>query len=153
MKSNRSFGFTRTLAATALTCAAALAVAPRLARADDAASPCAALKRIVSAAPGSFAQLSPEDGKGVAQPYGDDASCNATRSSYECTWTPHGDAGSSAAALQAVAADIAACLPDATHDVNSPPRQHFYIGERAARTQITATTASANKLKLVVSGK
>jgi hypothetical protein len=123
------------------------------ARADDAPSPCAALKRIVAAAPGGFAQLSPGDGQGVAQPYGDDAQCGAAHASYQCVWTPHGDAGSSASALQAVAADIAACLPDATHDVNSPARQHFYLGARDARTQITATTAGANKLKLVVSGK
>jgi hypothetical protein len=52
-----------------------------------------------------------------------------------------------------VAADIAACLPDATHDQNSPGRQHFYIGARAQRTQITATTAGAGKLTLAVSGK
>lgn len=135
------------LALTALTCASLPSFA------DDAPSPCAALKRIVAAAPQGFGQLSPEDGKGVAQPYGDDAQCAATKGSYQCMWTPHGDAGSSAAALQAVAADIASCLPDATHDVNSPGRQHFYIGERDARTQITAMPASASKLKLVVSGK
>jgi hypothetical protein len=130
-----------------------VALAPAAARADDAPSPCAALKRIVAAAPGGFAQLSPADGQGVAQPYGDDAQCGAAQASYQCVWTPHGDAGSSASALQAVAADIASCLPDATHDVNSPARQHFYVGPRDARTQITATTAGANRLKLVVSGK
>ena len=126
---------------------------PLAAYADDAPSPCTALKRIVAAAPGGFTQLSPDDGKGVAQPYGDDAQCGASKGSYQCMWTPHGEAGSSAAALQAVAADIASCLPDATHDVNSPGRQHFYIGARDARTQITAMPASASKLKLVVSGK
>jgi hypothetical protein len=130
-----------------------VALVPAFARADDAPSPCAALKRIVAAAPSGFAQLSPADGQGVAQPYGDDAQCSGSHASYQCVWTPHGDAGSSASALQAVAADIASCLPDATHDVNSPARQHFYVGARDARTQITATTAGANKLKLVVSGK
>jgi hypothetical protein len=123
------------------------------AHADDAPSPCAALKRIVAAAPAGFAQLTPDDGKGVAQPYGDDAQCGASKGSYQCSWTPSGGAGSSTAALQAVAADIASCLPDATHDVNSPARQHFYIGSRDARTQITAMPAGANKVKLVVSGK
>jgi hypothetical protein len=148
MDSHRSTLFRATVAGATL----ALLV-PAIARADDAPSPCAALKRIVAAAPGGFAQLSPADGQGVAQPYGDDAQCSGSRASYQCVWTPHGDAGSSATALQAVAADIASCLPDATHDVNSPARQHFYIGARNARTQITATTAGANKLKLVVSGK
>jgi hypothetical protein len=124
-----------------------------VAYADDTPSPCAALRRIVAAAPGGFASLHPEDGRSVAQPYGDDAQCNASRSSYQCLWTPRQDAGSSADALQAVAADIASCLPEATHDGNSPARQHFYLGARDQRTQITATTADANRLKLVVSGK
>ncbi|ALL65383.1 hypothetical protein K788_0003917 [Paraburkholderia caribensis MBA4] len=135
---------------------AALAAAtsmPLSAHADDAPSPCTALKRIVAAAPTGFSQLTPEDGKGVAQPYGADAQCGATKGSYECSWTPSGGAGSSTAALQAVAADIASCLPDATHDVNSPARQHFYIGPRETRTQIAAMPAGANKVKLVVSGK
>jgi hypothetical protein len=44
-------------------------------------------------------------------------------------------------------------LPAATHDLNTPARQHFYVGARDQRTQITATTAGANKLKLVVSRK
>jgi hypothetical protein len=155
MKHKRSFSARRVVrvAAASLASVGVLAFGCGSARADDAPSPCAALKRIVAAAPGGFTQLGPDDGRGVAQPYGDDARCSATGTRYECTWTPHGDAGSSAAALQSVAADIAACLPDATHDVNSPPRQHFYLGERAQRTQITATTAGANKLKLVVSGK
>jgi hypothetical protein len=55
--------------------------------------------------------------------------------------------------LQVAAADFASCLPDATHDVNSPARQHFYIGPHESRTQITAMPAGASKVKLVVSGK
>ncbi|ACC70405.1 hypothetical protein PPMP20_07800 [Paraburkholderia phymatum] len=134
--------------------ALATAIAPPLAAsADDAPPPCSALKRIVAAAPTGFSQLTPDDGKGIAQPYGTDAQCGASQGSYACSWTPSGGAGSSTTALQAVAADIASCLPDATHDVNSPARQHFYIGPREARTQITAMPAGANKLKLVVSGK
>jgi len=137
----------------ALATVIAAALIPLSAHADDAPSPCAALKRIVAAAPTGFSQLTPGDGKGVAQPYGSDAQCGATKGSYECQWTPNSGAGSSTAALQSVAADIASCLPDATHDVNSPGRQHFYIGPRDARTQITAMPAGSNKLKLVVSGK
>jgi hypothetical protein len=148
MNTHRSTLFNAAAAALSL-----VALLASSAHADDAPNPCAALKRIVAAAPGGFAQLSPADGQGVAQPYGDDAQCGAAHASYQCVWTPHGDAGSSASALQAVAADIAACLPDATHDVNSPARQHFYLGARDARTQITATTAGANRLKLVISGK
>jgi len=121
--------------------------------ADDAPSPCAALKRIVAAAPDGFTGLSQAEVNGVAQPYGDGAQCNASHDSYQCLWTPHHDAGSSADALQSVAADIASCLPDATHDQNSPARQHFYLGARGKRTQITATTAGASKLRLVVTGK
>ena len=126
---------------------------PGAANADDSPSPCAALKHIVAAGPGGLSSLSPEDGKGVAQPYGDDAACSASRGGYQCTWTPHHDAGSNAAALQAVAADIAACLPEATHDQNSPGRQHFYVGERGKRTAITLTPAGSNKLRLAVSGQ
>ena len=136
-----------------LTALASAALMPLSARADDAPSPCAALRRIVAAAPTGFSQLTPDDGKGVAQPYGNDARCAAAKDSYECSWTPSGGVGSSMAALQAVAADIASCLPDATHDVNSPARQHFTIGSREARTQITAMPAGASKVKLVVSGK
>ncbi|NKJ46111.1 hypothetical protein CIC12_05005 [Burkholderia sp. SG-MS1] len=123
------------------------------AHADETPSPCAALKRIVSAAPDGLASLTPEDGKGVAQPYGDDAQCSASQRSFQCTWTPHGDAGSKLDALQAVAADIASCLPDATHDQNSPGRQHFYLGAKGRRTDITLTPAGANSVRLVVSGK
>ena|ERR1700761_5245887 len=134
--------------------AAALAVLlPAVALADDAPSPCATLKRIVAAAPDGFTGLSQAEVNGVAQPYGDDAQCTASHDSYQCLWTPHHDAGSSADALQSVAADIASCLPDATHDQNSPARQHFYLGARGKRTQITATTAGASKLRLVVTGK
>ena len=121
--------------------------------ADDTPSPCAALKRIVSAAPQGFATLGPNDGRAVAQPYGSDASCAGSNDSYECQWSPNPGAGSVADALQAVAADIASCLPDATHDQNTPGLQHFYIGAKGARTQISATTAGDTKLKIVVSGK
>ncbi|MEM5366243.1 hypothetical protein V4C53_09365 [Paraburkholderia azotifigens] len=139
-------------AIASLVALSAAALTPLAASADDAPSPCAALKRIVAAAPTGFSQLTPDDGKGIAQPYGNDAQCGATKGSYACSWTPSGGAGSSTTALQAVAADVASCLPDATHDVNSPARQHFYIGPREARTQITAMPAGAGKVKLVVSG-
>ncbi|SAK95176.1 hypothetical protein AWB79_07197 [Caballeronia hypogeia] len=122
-----------------------LATSP--ARADDTPSPCNALKRIIVAAP-DFSSLSESDGRPVALPYGDDAKCAASKTSYQCTWTPHG--GSSADALQSVAADIAACLPGATHDQNSPARQHFYLGQRGARTEISASQAGSNKLKLEI---
>ncbi|WP_244814982.1 hypothetical protein [Caballeronia sp. Lep1P3] len=115
------------------------------ARADDTPSPCDALKRIVAASP-IFSSLTATDGRAIALPYGDDARCAASQARYQCTWTPHG--GSGADALQGVAADIASCLPDATHDQNSPARQHFYVGSRGARTEITAAQAGANKLSL-----
>jgi hypothetical protein len=114
--------------------------------ADDTPSPCAALKRIVAAAPAGFSGLSPEDGKAAALPYGADVTCTPSRASYACSWTASADA------LEGVAADIASCLPDATHDQNSPSRQHFYLGTRGQRTEIAASTAGADKLKLVISG-
>ncbi|MCG5071752.1 hypothetical protein [Paraburkholderia tagetis] len=138
-------------ASVSLTAALSL-IAPSAAHADDSASPCAALKRIVAAAPQHFASLSPEDGRAVAQPYGDDAQCATTRSTYQCTWsTRDAQAGSNTDALEGVGADIASCLPNATHDGNSPGRQHFYLGERGSRTEITAQTAGANRVKLTVS--
>jgi hypothetical protein len=144
----------RTRLFAAMAAAASLGLAlPYSAHADDAPRPCASLKRIVAAAPGGFASLTPEDGQGVAQPYGDDVQCAASHGSYQCTWTPHHDAGSNADALQAVAADIASCMPEATHDQNSPGRQHFYVGEKGKRTGITLTPAGSSKLRLVVSGQ
>ena len=131
-------------------CCGVLAVSSAVsARADDTPTPCGALKRIVAASP-NFSSLSETDGRAMALPYGDDVQCAASHTNYQCTWTPHGD--SSADALQGVAADIAACLPGATHDQNSPARQHFYIGARGARTEITAAQAGSNKLKLEVYG-
>lgn len=129
---------------------------PTLALADDTPAPCSALKRIVAAAPGGFVSLQPGDANTVAQPYGQDAQCAAKGGTLTCTWTKAADSGSTKDALQAVAADIASCLPEATHDQNSAARQHFYIGERGeaeSRAQITATTAGASKLSLAVSGK
>lgn len=135
------------LAATAL-----LFLTPLATHADDSASPCAALKRIVAAAPQHFASLSPDDGRAVAQPYSDDAQCTATRGTYQCIWsTRNPDSGSGTDALEGVGADIASCLPNATHDGNAPGRQHFYLGERGSRTEITAQSASANHVKLTVS--
>ncbi|SAL78889.1 hypothetical protein AWB71_05780 [Caballeronia peredens] len=119
------------------------------AHADDTPNPCGALKRIVAAAP-NFSSLNAIDGRPLALSWGDAVQCAASQTDYRCTWTPHG--GSSADALQGVAADIASCLPDATHDQNSPARQHFYIGARGARTEIAAAQAGSNKLKLEIYG-
>ncbi|MGF6837944.1 hypothetical protein QF001_001811 [Paraburkholderia youngii] len=141
------------LSAIALTAASLVALLPVGASADDSPRPCGALKRIVAAAPDGFTSLTPDDGKGVAQPYGDDAQCSAAHRSFQCTWTPHQAAGSNADALEAVAADIASCLPDATHDQNSPGRQRFYLGAKDRRTEITLTPEGANRLRLVVSGR
>ncbi|MEX3785696.1 hypothetical protein FSB08_08295 [Paraburkholderia sp. JPY432] len=141
------------LSAITLTAASLVALLPVGASADDSPRPCGALKRIVAAAPDGFTSLTPDDGKGVAQPYGDDAQCSAAHRSFRCTWTPHQAAGSNGDALEAVAADIASCLPDATHDQNSPGRQHFYLGAKDRRTEITLTPEGANRLRLVVSGR
>ncbi|MGF6958407.1 hypothetical protein [Paraburkholderia youngii] len=141
------------LSAITLTAASLVALLPVGATADDSPRPCGALKRIVAAAPDGLTSLTPDDGKGVAQPYGDDAQCSAAHRSFQCTWTPHQAVGSNADALEAVAADIASCLPAATHDQNSPGRQHFYLGAKDRRTEITLTPEGANRLRLVVSGR
>jgi len=120
------------------------------AHADESASPCGALKRIVAAAPQHFATLHPADGRAIAQPYGDDAQCATTGGNYQCVWSAR-DAGSGTNALEGVGADIASCLPDATHDVNSPGRQHFYLGQRGNRTEITAQSDGSTRVRLSVS--
>jgi hypothetical protein len=136
----------------ALLATAVLLFAPLAAHADDSASPCAALKRIVAAAPQHFSSLSADDGRAVAQPYSDDAQCAAAHGAYQCRWsTRNADTGSGTDALEGVGADIASCLPSATHDGNAPGRQHFYLGERGSRTEITAQTDGANHVKLTVS--
>ncbi|WP_321798873.1 hypothetical protein [Caballeronia sp. J97] len=142
-----STGRRASLAALLPLCFCAFATSSALA--DDTPSPCDALKRIVAAAP-DFSSLSAFDGRAVALPYGDDAKCAASQTNYRCTWTSRG--GSGGDALQSVAADIASCLPDATHDQNAPGRQHFYLGARGARPEITAAQAGSNKLKLEVYG-
>jgi hypothetical protein len=118
-------------------------------RADDTPNACDALRRVVAASP-DFSSLSAFDGRPIVLSYGDNARCTAARTDYRCTWIPRN--GASADALQTVAADIAACLPDATHDQNSPARQHFYLGARGARTEIVAAQAGQNTLKLEVYG-
>jgi hypothetical protein len=123
------------------------------ARADDVPSPCTALTRIVAARPGGLSTLTPADGHGIAQPYGSDAQCGVASGGYRCDWTPRQAADGGSDALEGVAADIAACLPDATHDVNSPARQHFYIGERGGRTEITVTQVAGGRVRLMVSGR
>jgi len=123
------------------------------ARADDVPSPCPAIKRIVAARHSGFAGLTPEDGHGIARPSGSEPRCEVASGTYRCEWTPGSDGGTASDVLEGVAADIAACLPEATHDVNSPARQHFYLGERGNRTQITATVAHGGRLRLVFSGR
>ncbi|WP_322049547.1 hypothetical protein [Paraburkholderia sp. J67] len=137
---------------TSTLAAVLLLLSPFAAHADDSASPCAALKRIVAAAPQHFTSLSADDGRAVAQPYSDDAQCAAAHGTYQCTWsTRNAETGSGTAALEGVGADIASCLPSATHDANTPGRQHFYLGERGSRTEITAQTDGATRVKLTVS--
>jgi len=146
------FHTTRRRVGTALLFALSGGVAAA-AHADDVPSPCAALKRIVAARDSGFSRLTPSDGSGLAQPYGSDPHCGAVNGSFRCEWTPRPDGGSTTDAMEGVAADIASCLPEATHDVNSPARQHFYLGERGNRTQIAVTTVAGGRIRLAVSGR
>jgi hypothetical protein len=114
---------------------------------------CPALTHVVSAADSSFAGLS---GDPAARPPAaqDAADCRASASAYDCQWQVRANAdnpsGTASVALQALGADIAACLPEAVHDVNSPGRQHFYIKRGANRVTVTATAPAAASLRLVV---
>jgi hypothetical protein len=142
----------RFLARFPLLAAASLPAFPALVFADDTPSSCDALRQIVAAAPDGFKSLRGTNGAaGVALPYGDDARCMVTDGGYQWTWTPRG--GSGADALQAAGAEIAACLPDATHDLNTPALQRFYMGELGHRTQITATLFGATRLRLAVTAR
>lgn len=116
------------------------------AQADDMPSPCGAIKRIVAAAPDGFAALLDASGAAplVLSTGPSPAACHTVGATLICTWTP--DAGG----LEAFAADLAACLPQATHDLNSPARQHFTLGPKGQRIGLTASTSGAGHLKLEV---
>jgi hypothetical protein len=114
---------------------------------------CPALTHVVSAADSSFAGLS--DDPAARPPAAQDAAdCRASASSYDCQWQVWANAdnpsGTASVALQALGADIAACLPEAVHDVNNPGRQHFYIKRGANRVTVTATAPAASSVRLVV---
>lgn len=94
--------------------------------------------------------LGPNDGRAVARPYGDDAQCTMVERTYQCEWDTR-DAGGGIDAIEGIGADIASCLPDAMHDLNSPERQHFYIGSLGNRTEIAARTVSQTRVRLSVS--
>lgn len=148
---NRFHDATRALSVAMLVVATCSALADS-ARADDIPSLCTSLKRIVAARPAGFSGVAPDDAAGVAQPYGRDVHCGVTSGAYRCEWTPR-EGATASDALEGVAADIAACLPDATHDQNSPTRQHFYVGDRENRTEVAATTIDGGRIRLVVSGR
>jgi hypothetical protein len=132
------------------TLAAFMALLPgTAARADDLPSPCGAIQRIVAAAPDGFAALLAASSTAPLLLSADPnpAACHAAGATLICTWVP--DTGG----LEAFAADLAACLPQATHDLNSPARQHFTLdpsGPRGRRLGLTASTAGANRLRLEV---
>jgi hypothetical protein len=47
-------------------------------------------------------------------------------------------------------ADIAACLPNVIHDVNTPTRQHFIVTTPERRVNVTASVVAPNELRLRV---
>src|ERR1700731_1896209 len=119
---------------------------------QDAAGICPALTHIVDAS-GNRARFASLHDDPAARPprVKDAADCRSAANAYDCHWQVQAnDEGGASAALQTLGADIAACLPDAVHDVNSPGRQHFYIKRDAGQGNITAATQGASVLRLVV---
>ena len=111
---------------------------------------CPALKHIVGAGDTASLRDDPAARPILAQ---GPVECHIAGNTYDCHWqaVSASSDGTAAAALQELGADIAACLPDAVHDVNSPSRQHFYIESDTARVNVTATTQGNSQLRLVVS--
>jgi hypothetical protein len=117
------------------------------ARADDTPSPCRAIKRIVAAAPDGFQSFAGEGASTsealILSSGQTPADCRVAGHALVCTWTSGGG-------LESFAADLAACLPEATHDLNTPSRQHFTVGPKGQRTSLTASTLGDTRLKLEV---
>ncbi|SEJ74603.1 hypothetical protein [Paraburkholderia diazotrophica] len=107
---------------------------------------CPALSHIVSSA--DFKKL---DGERDAKLPGVDSidDCRANAHSYDCHWRAHWEAdGFVNDPLEEIGADMAACFPNAVHDINTPTRQHFIVKTADRRVSVTASVRSQNELRL-----
>lgn len=108
---------------------------------------CPALQRIV-AAPDWRAMV--HDGAGL--PGLEQATCTAHAGSLDCRWRAHWDAdGTVSDPLEELGADIAACFPQALHDVNTPRSQHFKIRTPRGIVGMRAALQGQRELRLSVS--
>ena len=137
--------------ATTLLDAAALLVstiAMQGALAAEPADVCPALRQIVAAA--DFRQLHDVPAAqlpGVASAQ----DCRTTTHTFDCHWRAHWQAdGVVNDPLEEMGADIAACLPNVIHDVNTPTHQHFVVTGMERRVAVTASIISPNELRLFV---
>ncbi|MPW20827.1 hypothetical protein GCT13_29155 [Paraburkholderia sp. CNPSo 3157] len=109
---------------------------------------CPALSHIVSSA--DFKKL---DDEPDAQLPGVDAidGCRANAHSYDCHWRAHWEAdGFVNDPLEEIGADMAACFPNAVHDINTRTRQHFIVKTANRRVSVTASVRGQNELRLRV---
>jgi hypothetical protein len=107
---------------------------------------CPALKAIVASS--DFAQLRSES---AARLPGVDAAqdCRTSAHVLDCRWRAHWQAdGFVNDPLEELGADVAACLPNVVHDVNTPTRQHFIVKDDARRVNVTASVVGQDELRL-----
>jgi hypothetical protein len=109
---------------------------------------CPALKQIVAAS--DFKQLRNVP---AAQLPGVESAddCRTSTHTFDCRWRAHWQAdGVVNDPLEEIGADIAACLPNVIHDVNTPTRQHFIVTAPERRVNVTASVVAPNELRLRV---
>ena len=136
------------LARAVLACTAA-AFAFTTAHAGESPEPpdiCPALKTIVASS--DFAQLRSEP---AARLPGIDPAedCRTSAHVLDCHWRAHWQAdGFVNDPLEELGADVAACLPNVVHDVNTPSRQHFIVKTDDRRVNVTASVLGQDELRL-----
>ncbi len=134
--------------AATLGAAALLSIAAHGALAAEPVDVCPALRQIVASS--DFRQLRNEPAArlpGVAS--ADD--CRTSAHAFDCRWRAHWEAdGVVTDPLEEIGADIAACLPNVVHDVNTPTRQHFVVTAPDRRVSVTASVVAPNELRLRV---
>ncbi|HXZ09277.1 MAG TPA: hypothetical protein VEI25_14605 [Paraburkholderia sp.] len=116
--------------------------------AAEPADVCPALRQIVAAS--DFRQL--HDAPAAQLPGVASAQdCRTTTHAFDCHWRAHWQAdGVVNDPLEEMGADIAACLPNVIHDVNTPTHQHFVVTGMDRRVSVTASVISPNELRLLV---
>jgi hypothetical protein len=134
--------------AAVLGAAALLLSTAQAALATEPADVCPALKQIVAASDFKQSRTAPTarlPGVAAAEDY------RTTTNTFDCHWRAHWQAdGVINDPLEEMGADIAACLPNVIHDVNTPTRQHFVVTGMDRRVSVTASVVAPNELRLYV---